>query len=416
MPEILLHYIWEHCLWAGFDQQTTDGRRVEILSVGEHNRDAGPDYSHARIRIDGREWIGNIEIHVCSSDWLRHKHHMDKAYDTVILHVVRTADKPIYNSRGELIPQCELQYPSNKDYLTELFQAAQQMDSARARIGCAEQLLREPALLTEGWKKTLLRKRFECKRASIERLLTITKGSWEHALYISLARNFGFHTNSVPFEELAINTPLAYLQKHRNNLFQLTALLMGQAGLIADDEAMAKEYDFLRTKFGLTPLDASVWKNARLRPQNSPELRIRQFAQLLYQSEALLSKILDTDDLKALVALFEVSPEGIAGGAKPVGRSSIDILLINTVLPYKYAYALRRNDTAQAEHAMALMERIAPENNTIIRQWRILGQQVTSAADTQALLHLYQNYCQHHECINCEVGYKIFEQNPTLFD
>lgn len=407
MPEILLHYIWEHCLWAGFDQQTTDGRRVEILSVGEHNRDAGPDYSHARIRIDGREWIGNIEIHVCSSDWLRHKHHLDKAYDTVILHVVRTADKPIYNSRGELIPQCELQYPSNKDYLTELFQAAQQMDSARARIGCAEQLLREPALLTEGWKKTLLRKRFECKRASIERLLTITKGSWEHALYISLARNFGFHTNSVPFEELAINTPLAYLQKHRNNLFQLTALLMGQAGLIADDEAMAKEYDFLRTKFGLTPLDASVWKNARLRPQNSPELRIRQFAQLLYQSEALLSKILDTDDLKALVALFEVSH---------MGRSSIDILLINTVLPYKYAYALRRNDIAQAEHAMALMERIAPENNTIIRQWRILGQQVTSAADTQALLHLYQNYCQHHECINCEVGYKIFEQNPTLFD
>lgn len=416
MPEILLHYIWEHCLWAGFEQQTTDGRRVEILSVGEHNRDAGPDYSHARIRIDGREWIGNVEIHVCSSDWLRHKHHLDKAYDTVILHVVRTADKPIYNSRGELIPQCELQYPSNKDYLTELFQAAQQMDSARARIGCAEQLLREPALLTEGWKKTLLRKRFECKRASIERLLTITKGSWEHALYISLARNFGFHTNSVPFEELAINTPLAYLQKHRNNLFQLTALLMGQAGLIGEDEAMAKEYDFLRTKFGLTPLDASVWKNARLRPQNSPELRIRQFAQLLYQSEALLSKILDTDDLKALVALFEVSPEGIAGGAKPVGKSSIDILLINTVLPYKYAYALRRNDIAQAEHAMALMERIAPENNTIIRQWRILGQEVTSAADTQALLHLYQNYCQHHECINCEVGYKIFEQNPTLFD
>lgn len=407
MPEILLHYIWEHCLWAGFEQQTTDGRRVEILSVGEHNRDAGPDYSHARIRIDGREWIGNVEIHVCSSDWLRHKHHLDKAYDTVILHVVRTADKPIYNSRGELIPQCELQYPSNKDYLTELFQAAQQMDSARARIGCAEQLLHDPALLTEGWKKTLLRKRFECKRASIERLLTITKGSWEHALYISLARNFGFHTNSVPFEELAINTPLAYLQKHRNNLFQLTALLMGQAGLIADDEAMAKEYDFLRTKFGLTPLDASVWKNARLRPQNSPELRIRQFAQLLYQSEALLSKILDTDDLKALVALFEVSH---------MGRSSIDILLINTVLPYKYAYALRRNDTAQAEHAMELMERIAPENNTIIRQWRILGQEVTSAADTQALLHLYQNYCQHHECINCEVGYKIFEHNPTLFD
>lgn len=408
MPEIVLHYIWEHCLWAGFKQQTTDGRSVEILSVGAHNRDAGPDYSSARVRIDGKEWVGNIEIHVCSSDWIKHRHHIDKAYDSVILHVVRTADKPIYNSRGELVPQCELQYPSDKDYLTELFAAAQQMDSAISRIGCAEQLVRDPAILTEGWRKTLLRKRLECKRASIERLLEITKGSWEHALYISLARNFGFHTNSLPFEQLAINTPLSYLQKHRNSLFQLTALLMGQAGLLEigdcklenEDLKLAKEYAFLRTKFSLTPMDGSIWKHARLRPQNSPELRIRQFAQLLYQSESLLSKILDSNDLKDLVPLFEVDK---------MGRSSINILLINTVIPYKYAYALHRNNPHKAEEAAALMEQIAPENNTIIRQWRVLGQSIKNAADTQALLHLYQNYCQHHECINCEVGYQIFQ-------
>ena len=379
-------------------QQTTDGRTVEILSVGEHNRDAGPDYSHARVRIDGREWIGNIEIHVCSSDWIKHRHHLDKAYDNVILHVVRTADKPVYNSRGELVTQCELQYPGDKDYLTGLFTAAQQMDSAVARIGCAEQLLHDPGLLTDGWRKTLLRKRLECKRASIMRLLEITKGSWEHALYISLARNFGFHTNSLPFEQLAINTPLSYLQKHRNSLFQLTALLMGQASLI-DEPAMQKEYDFLRIKFNLTPMDGSVWKHGRLRPQNSPELRIRQFAQLLYQSENLFSKILDTSDLKDLEQLFMVDK---------MGKSSIDILLINTVIPYKYAYALYKNNPAEAEEAMKLMEHIAPENNTIVRQWRVLGQAIRNAADTQALLHLYQNYCQHHECINCEVGAVIF--------
>ena len=399
MPEIVLHYIWEHCLWAGYDQQTTDGRKVDILSVGEHNRDAGPDYSHARVRIGGKEWVGNIEIHVCSSDWIKHHHHIDKAYDNVILHVVCTADKPIYNARGELVPQCELQYPSDKDYLTRLFESAQQMDSAISRIGCAEQLIHDPKLLSEGWRKTLLRKRLECKRASITRLLEITKNSWEHALYISLARNFGFHTNSLPFEQLAICTPLSYLQKHRNNLFQLTALLLGQAGLI-DDPAMQKEYDFLRTKFDLTPLDGSIWKHGKLRPQNSPELRIRQFAQLLYQSENLLSKILDTDDLKELKALFEVDK---------IGMNSIDILLINTVIPYKYAYALHRNNPAQAEAAMNLMERIPAENNTVVRQWRVLGQSIRNAADTQALLHLYQNYCQHHECINCEVGYQIFQ-------
>ena len=399
MPEIVLHYIWEHCLWAGFEQCTTEGKSVEILSVGEHNRDAGPDYSHARILIGGREWVGNIEIHVCSSDWIKHHHHLDKAYDSVILHVVRTADKPIYNSRGELVPQCELQYPSDQDYLSRLFESAQQMDSAISRIGCAEQLIHDPQLLTEGWRKTLLRKRLDCKRASITRLLEITKGSWEHALYISLARNFGFHTNSLPFEQLAINTPLSYLQKHRNNLFQLTALLMGQAGLITEP-ALQKEYDFLRTKFSLTPMEGSIWKHARMRPQNSPELRIEQFAKLIYQSENLLSKLLDTDDLKELYPLFEVDR---------IGKSSIDILLINTVIPYKYAYALHRNNTVQAEKALELMERIPAENNTIVRQWRVLGQQIKNAADTQALLHLYQNYCQHHECINCEVGYQIFQ-------
>ena len=406
MPEIVLHYIWEHCLWAGFEQYTTDGKKVEILSVGEHNRDAGPDYSHARIRIDGKEWVGNIEIHVCASDWTKHHHHLDKAYDNIILHVVRTADKPIYNSKGELVPQCELNYPSDKDYLSALFESAQRMDSAIARIGCAEQLLHDPRLLTEGWRKTLLCKRLECKRASITRLLEITKGSWEHALYISLARNFGFHTNSVPFEELAINTPLSCLQKHRNSLFQLTALLLGQAGLVQEPE-LQKEYDFLRVKFGLTPLEGSIWKHARLRPQNSPELRIRQFAQLMHQSENLLSKILDTDDLKELEVLFAV-PQ--------MGKSSVDILLINTVIPYKYAYALHQNNPVKAEQALRLMEKIPAENNTIVRQWRVLGQEVKNAADTQALLHLYQNYCQHHECINCEVGYKIFENRQlTLF-
>lgn len=406
MPEIILHYIWEHCLWAGYEQRTTDGKSVEILSVGEHNRDAGPDYSHARIRIDGHEWVGNIEIHVCSSDWIKHRHQLDKAYDNIILHVVRTADKPIYNSKGELVPQCELNYPSDKDYLSALFESAQKMDSAIARIGCAEQLLHDPRLLTEGWRKTLLRKRLECKRASITRLLEITKGSWEHALYISMARNFGFHTNSVPFEELAINTPLSCLQKHRNSLFQLTALLLGQAGLINEPE-LQKEYDFLRVKFGLTPLEGSIWKHARLRPQNSPELRIRQFAQLIHQSENLLSKILDTDDLKELEVLFAV-PQ--------IGKSSVDILLINTVIPYKYAYALHQNNPVKAEQVLRLMEKIPAENNTIVRQWRVLGQEVKNAADTQALLHLYQNYCQHHECINCEVGYKIFENRQlTLF-
>ncbi len=189
--------------------------------------------------------------------------------------------------------------------------------------------------------------------------------------------------------------------KHRNSLFQLTAILLGQASLIKEEEKeLQKEYHFLRIKFGLTPIDPTMWKHARMRPQNSPELRVRQFAQLIYQSENLLSKIIDKDGLKELEQLFNV-PQ--------MGKSSIDILLINTVIPYKYAYAMHQNNPVKAEQTAELMESIAPENNVIVRQWRVLGQQIHNAADTQALLHLYQNYCQHHECINCEVGYKIFQ-------
>ena len=404
MPEILLHYIWEHCLWAGWQQYTTDGQPIEILSVGEHNRDAGPDYSHARIRIGEQEWVGNIEIHVNASDWYRHKHQMDAAYDSVILHIVSKADKQVFNSQGQIIAQCELQYPHEQDYLTRLLSDAQQLDSATERIRCAKQLLRDPQILSGGWRKALLFKRLECKRSSILRLLEITQGSWEHAFYISLARNFGFHTNSQPFEQLALSTPLSCLLKHRDNLFQLTAILLGQAGLINDDEQMAKEYTFLQTKFSLTPLEGNQWKHARMRPQNSPELRVRQFAALLWQSEFLFSRIQNTDDLDQLAELFTLRTDQCA----QLGRSSIDILLINTIIPYRYAYALQHNDKTKAEEAATLMEKISPENNTIVRQWRILGQKVSSAADTQALLHLYQHYCQPHGCINCEVGYQIF--------
>ena len=261
----------------------------------------------------------------------------------------------------------------------------------------------------------LLRKRLQCKQASITRLLEITHGSWEHAFYISLARNFGFHTNSVPFEELAIATPLSCLRKHRDSLFQLTAILLGQSGLPIRDEVLAREYDFLRTKFSLEPIDGSLWKLGRIRPQNAPERRIRQFANLLHRSEFLFSRVIELTDIRALAELF--AQEGMSS-------ASIDILLINTVIPYKYAYRMLTTRSAAAENEernahrafgeLELMEQIAPEDNTIIRQWRMLGQQVRNAADTQALLHLYQNYCQHHECVNCEVGYRIFFANNTF--
>lgn len=416
MPEILLHYIWQKRIWAGFPQTTTDGKPVEVVSVGQYNIHAGPDFSNAHIRIDGQDWVGNIEIHVCASDWYKHRHHMDAAYDNTILHVVAKADKEVCNTRGECLPQCELQYPHGQDYLTQLLHSTEWHASLSGIPDCGKQLLEHPTLLTQDWKKNLLEQRLECKRQSITQLLGITQQSWAHAFYISLAHNFGFHTNGLPFEALALATPLSCLQKHRNSLFQLTAILLGQSGLLEpraknQEPGLWEEYCFLQKKFSLQPIEASMWKKARMRPQNAPEVRIRQFAHLIYQSEFLFAQLMEAQSTEKMFELLSLQydNEDVYNRVQrplPLGKNSIAILLINTVIPYKYAYTQHQH----IEDAIEWLNNIPKEDNTIIRKWAMLGQDIRSAADTQALIHLYQNYCQPHLCFNCHVGYHVFGQ------
>lgn len=426
MPEILLHYIWQQRLWSGFEQTTTDGLSVEIISTGQYNRNAGPDFSNAHVRIGQQDWIGNIEIHIHASDWYKHKHHTDGAYDNTILHIVCVADKDIENTRGEKIPQCELRYPADRDYMSEWLVHAQEMQMPVYHIECSHQLQSDASLMTEGWKKTLLLKRLECKRQSILQLLSITQNSWTHAFYISLAHNFGFHTNGIAFETLAIQTPLSCLLKHRDSLFQVTAILLGQSGLLNADtaidgerKALWNEYEFLSKKFSLTPMHASLWKKARMRPQNAPEARIRQFARLIHHSEFLFSKLIQAQDIDTMVDILQVEVQDTdtrISLSPKLGRKSIEILLINTVIPYQYAYAIAQQKVKNDATVLQLMEAIPAEDNSIIRQWKMLGQTIHSAADTQALIHLYQNYCQPHQCYNCQVGYQIFSHRQlSLF-
>jgi hypothetical protein len=218
---------------------------------------------------------------------------------------------------------------------------------------------------------------------------------------------------------LAIQTPLSCLQKHRNSLFQVTAMLLGQSGLLnastadtPEKAALWNEYQFLQKKFGLVPIESSMWKRARMRPQNSPEVRIRQFAQLICQSEWLFSNMLQAEHIHQLREMVQLHPidntHPLLQLPAQIGKASLDILLINTLLPYRYAYAHERQDHAAMEQSIQLMHLLPAEDNTIIRQWRMIGQSVNSAADSQALIHLYQHYCQHERCINCEVGNLVF--------
>ncbi len=410
MPELLLHYIWQMKAFLAFPQETTDGQRIEVIDVGVHNTDAGPDFFNVKLRLDGQLWVGNIEIHILSSDWYKHHHEKDAAYDNIILHVVKQADREVRNSRGEVIPQCELRYPTDEKQLERLL-----IDRLSV---CNTKIAEQPSLVAETWKHTLLNRRLLRKKEAIDTLLQQSHNDWEEALYITLAHNFGFHTNGLPFELVARQTPLAYLRKHRDNLFQLETLILGQSGLLGRGEGtywqrLQTEYAFLQKKFSLQPVNGTLWKMGRMRPQNSPLVRLAQFAALMQQSEGLFAKIIHTSDVRELRELFAVRVSddfatGIGSAAYAIGKSSIDILLINTVVPYKFAYGKAHNNLRLQEEAFNILQTLAAEKNHILDQWNLLGIHAKNAADSQALIHLYQDYCITHRCMHCDVGYQIF--------
>lgn len=425
MPEFLLHTIWLHGLFRDFPQQTTDGLPVEVVDPGQHNLDAGPDFSAASLRIGGQLLVGNVEIHVCSSDWNRHGHQSDPAYDSVILHVVRTADRVVFNSKGQPIPQLQLRYPDDPAFLDSLV--------ADHTWLCSQQWRSEQDRLCS-WRRVLLEDRILKKELAIRQLLQLSTNNWEQAFYVTLAHNFGFHTNALPFELTARQTPMQYLLKHRSSLFQLEAMLLGQAGLLeepyiarlsnledpADDSSLAlsgvgdrrigtyskrlqAEYRFLQKKFTLMPIDGAMWKYARMRPQNFPHVRLMQFAALIHEHDNLLSEVLSRPDLRSLRSLF--TPQ--AGSASPIprlGASSVDTLIINSAVPYKYAWGRTHAKPQLCDDAFALLEQLPAEKNSIVEQWKELGVSVRTAADSQAFLHLYQEYCLRRRCLECDLG------------
>jgi len=419
MKEEFLHYIWQQRLFYPIAAQTTDGETVEVLNPGRRNTDAGPDFFNAKIVIGGTLWAGNVEIHSRASDWLQHGHHTDKAYDNVILHIVETADADVFRTNGTKIPQMVMKFPKEiAENYENLLQKTPQW------VACEEKLaLLAPATLQE-WKNTLLRERLTKKIQAIEALLAANTNSWDDAFYVIVARNFGFGTNAQPFEELAKSLPQKILARHKDSRLQIEALLLGQAGLLpeasTDDycAALKKEYAFLQKKYALSPLCPSLWKLLRLRPDNFPYVRIAQFAALVQKSTHLFSKIIEQHDITSLRSLFlcEVSDYWLTHyrfgnqsvtKTKKLSRQTIDILLINTVVPMLYACGEKRNNETLKADALALLTALPAEKNAATNRWALLGITARNAADSQALLQLANNYCSERKCLHCHIGHEI---------
>lgn len=421
MTEEFLHYIWQYRLYTP-DLVLQTGERVEVLHPGIHNTDSGPDFFNAKIRIGETIWAGNIEIHIQSSDWKRHNHQQDKSYDNVILHVVFRDDLPVFRKDSSPIPTLELDglYNENswKNYLS--FMASQKW------IPCDMMIARVDPFLRNAWFDRVLIERLERKALQVEHILSLTKNDWSHTFYRLLAHNMGFKLNNQAFEMLAQSLPYPFLAKHADDLFQVEAMVFGQAGLLSSaftdeyPQKLKKEYEFLKGKFDLTPIDAHLWRFMRLHPGNFPTLRLAQFASIIHQSQSILSELFNSNDVNTYRKLFGAEASEYwtthytfdkqsSSRRKTLGLSSIDLLLINLVAPILLAYGRRRSDTEITEKPIDMLMQLKGEENSIISKWATLGMDVSTAANTQALLELKTYYCDKKKCLGCRIGNELLK-------
>lgn len=418
-----MQYVWKHRLWRSEDMVTNTGKKVRVVDPGLLNTDAGPDFFNAKIEIDGHMWVGNVEMHYRATDWKRHHHDSDKAYDSVILHVVAKDDAPVRRTNGELIPQLVLEVSPqfNADYAS--------LVGATIEVPCAEKIKQVPHLTIVEWVEGLAFERLHGKVERIHQLLDSFNGSWEDVCYVTLARNFGFGINNDAFERLARRTPLRLLGKHSDSVLQIEALLFGQAGMLDAQKPgmdsyynqLCTEYAFLSNKFQLTPMEKESWKLFRIRPQNFPYRRIAMLAQFIEGGFRMMNRILEAEGEKEMRALFEVELSGYwtkhytfgkpnERATATLSRSSTDIILINTVAPLLYAYGELTGNYEMTDKAIKLLEDLRAESNSIVSHFVAYGIDCPDALTSQALVQLKREYCDARKCIYCKIGHHLLSK------
>lgn len=420
--EQLLHYVWKHKIFPLKELKTTTGQQVEVIDTGLANTDAGPDFFNAKLKLDGVLWIGNIEIHERSSDWFKHGHHADAGYNSVILHIASEIDTEISRSNGERIPQIQLICP---EAVRTNYKELLETDSYPP---CYRIIPSLPPFTAHSWMTALQMERFEQKATLLNERLKRCQGNWEDAFFITLARNFGFGLNGDAFETWAHRLPFRAVDKHRNDLFQIEAIFFGQAGILEDSDGdgyylrLKKEYTYLQHKFGLIPMDASLWRFLWLRPANFPHIRIAQLACLYHRAYGLLSRIMETETLQGVRDILKGGTSEYwlthytFGGSSPsrpktLSNTSLDLLIINTVVTFLYAYGLHKGNRVLCARAGSFLEELKAENNYITRMWEQCGMKASNAADSQALIQLKKEYCDKKKCLYCRIGYEYLKRS-----
>ena len=434
--EALLHYVWKHRMLPLGDLLTTDGQLVEVIDPGLHNRNAGPDFFNAKMKIGGTLWVGNVEIHDRASDWYRHKHERDAAYNNVVLHVCGNVDTDeVLTADGRRLPQVQVSVPSQ---VSEHYEQLLHIDQYPPCYAIIPSL---SPLMVHSWMSALQTERLEQKTQAIRQRVERCDGSWEAAYFATLARNFGFGINGDAFERWAASVPLSAVGHHRDDLFQVEAFFMGQAGLLELESVperyrdgaltegyftrLRNEYLYLKHKFSLQPIDHHIWRFLRLRPQNFPHIRISQLAQLYFDRKASLSQIVDCQSVDQLLQTLDThatpywQTHFLFGSEsrrseKRLSVASRRLIVINTVVPILFAYGRHRHDERLCDRAFDLLEEMQAEQNHITRMWQQCGLGVTTAGDSQALIQLKNEYCNRKDCLRCRFGYEYLKKGAPV--
>ncbi|MBP5683003.1 MAG: DUF2851 family protein [Bacteroidales bacterium] len=402
MNEKTLALIWQNRLFDPAGLHTTQGEPVQVVKTGYTNTMSGPDITDAQIRIGEILWTGNVELHTKSSLWTIHKHHLDRAYDNIILHVVFEDDSPLHDRAGNIVPTLVIRYDTSIDDRCKKLLTQQNPHL------CPAGILELSTFNSLSFTSRLTIERLEQKSALIRSTLEATKGDWMQTFWQHLARSFGFGKNSTPFEMMAKSIPYNLIIKNSDSFTTILAIMYGQAGFLlsgkykgSDSELLTQEYKYQQAKHNLSPIDHSIWKYSGTRPQNSPFIRTRQLASLVASNTPIFDKMLSYTDIEQMESLFQIKPNN---EIPPLGTDAKHLLIINLVCPFLTCYAQYTGDTTLAELAVDILEKLPPEKNSLVETKKKAGISIHSAYDSQAVIQLDTAYCKPRRCIECQIG------------
>ena len=422
MTERLLQFIWQFQYFNKSELTAVDGETIQVIHTGQFNNNQGPDFLNAKIRIGKTLWAGTVELHINTSDWKKHKHQKDKNYDNVILHVVWQNDNPDSYREENSVPILEL----NDKVSKILLQRYEELMHSSSFIPCEKSITHIRDITWKGWKERLLAERLMRKSGTVETFLQQNNYHWEETFWWLLARNFGMKVNADAFEAIARTIPVNILAKHKNQIHQLEALVLGQGGLLEGKleedypKLLQKEYKYLKEKYSLKKIHQPV-HFLRMRPGNFPTIRMAQLAMLVHESAHLFSKIKEAKTVKEISQWFDVTAndywhyhyrfdELSAFKMKKLGAAMIDNIIINTIVPVLFAYGNYHDEQMYKDKALKWLESTAAESNSITKGFLQLGIENKTAYDSQALIELKNEYCNKKRCIECSVGSAILKK------